>query len=607
MKKYLTLNLEEQVQKNASDIQAIIDGNVVLGELGIRVVGQVDTETELPDPATYLGAYGDAFLVGTDTPYNYYIFTRPFVGEDTPQWFNIGQFPVPGPQGERGPAGEVKKGDRGSVWYVGQTLPTQFSPAADDYFREQDMYLDSTTGNVYQYANSSWLLKGNITGPRGIQGPIGQRGSKWYSGTTSPGQAGLSGVQSGDMYLETDSGNVYQSSGNGWFRISNIRGPQGEQGMTGVAATIIAELPSTDQLPDPSMENRNNGYLVDINGVYHLYVITQTSIDDPTLIWTDMGQYGGYYDIVYSPNGTMLSQKLDGNGSFPFDNEPSGVTKQFTEATRIGTYSVSLGGKSAATGKRAVAEGTATWASGDYSHAEGNKSYAKGTQAHAEGAQTYAEGDESHAEGYITYAKGLASHAEGYDTKAMGSYCHSEGYMTTAQYNASHAEGCETNVSYQYGHAEGYKTTASSQAAHAEGYNTTASGWISHAEGNTTTASGTNAHAEGQNTFATGDCSHAEGQGTHATSLAAHASGIETVAQHTASAAMGKGTYTNAHYQLVCGSYNAAGNDLFTVGNGTGPYARSNAFAVVSSTTPTIKIGNTTLTEAQLQALLNLI
>ena len=293
MKKYLTLNLEEQVQKNASDIQAIIDGNVVLGELGIRVVGQVDTETALPDPATYLGAYGDAYLVGAETPYNYYIFTRPFVGEDTPQWFNIGQFPVPGPQGERGPAGEVKKGDRGSVWYVGQTLPSQFSPAAGDYFREQDMYLNSTTGIIYQYTNNSWQPKGNIIGPQGITGQSGQRGSKWYSGTTTPGQAGLSGVQAGDMYLETDNGNIYQSGGNGWFRISNIRGPQGEQGKNATAVTIVAELPSADQLPTPTAAIRNNAYLVDINGVYHLYVITQTSTTDTTLIWTDMGPHGG--------------------------------------------------------------------------------------------------------------------------------------------------------------------------------------------------------------------------------------------------------------------------------------------------------------------------
>lgn len=293
MKKYLTLNLEEQVQKNASDIQAIIDGNVVLGELGIRVVGQVDTETELPDPATYLGAYGDAYLVGAETPYNYYIFTRPFVGEDTPQWFNIGQFPVPGPQGERGPAGEVKKGDRGSVWYVGQTLPSQFSPAAGDYFREQDMYLNSTTGIIYQYANNTWQPKGNIIGPQGITGQPGQRGSKWYSGTTSPGQAGLSGVQAGDMYLETDNGNIYQTAGGGWVRISNIRGPQGEQGKNATAVTIVAELPSADQLPTPTAAIRNNAYLVDINGVYHLYVITQTSTTDTTLIWTDMGPHGG--------------------------------------------------------------------------------------------------------------------------------------------------------------------------------------------------------------------------------------------------------------------------------------------------------------------------
>ena len=100
-------NLQQQVRKNKSDIQDIIEGDALLADFGIKVVGQVEAVSDLPDPATYAGDYGDAYLVGTQTPYSYYIFTRPFEGQEEPSWFNLGQFPVPGPQGPQGPKGDT--------------------------------------------------------------------------------------------------------------------------------------------------------------------------------------------------------------------------------------------------------------------------------------------------------------------------------------------------------------------------------------------------------------------------------------------------------------------------------------------------------------------
>ena len=115
-------NLQEQVAKNKSDISDILEAKAVIAEFGIRVVGEVDTEAELPDPATYSGEYGDAYTVGIQAPYDYYILTRP--NDDIPQahWFNAGKFPMPGPQGEPGLPGE--KGDKGSMIYIENTNPT---------------------------------------------------------------------------------------------------------------------------------------------------------------------------------------------------------------------------------------------------------------------------------------------------------------------------------------------------------------------------------------------------------------------------------------------------------------------------------------------------
>ena len=123
-------NLQEQVFKNMKDIQDIQDGATVLAEFGIKVIGQVDDAEDLPDPATYDGEYGDAFIVGTEAPYDYYIFTRAFEGDETPQWFNLGIFPQPGPQGEPGEDGATgpqgpqgPKGDKGDKGDTGLQGP----------------------------------------------------------------------------------------------------------------------------------------------------------------------------------------------------------------------------------------------------------------------------------------------------------------------------------------------------------------------------------------------------------------------------------------------------------------------------------------------------
>lgn len=111
-------NLQEQVFKNMKDIQDIMDGTTVLAEFGIKVVGQVNLVTELPDASTYTGEFGDAYVVGASEPYDYYIYTRAFEGDETPQWFYLGKFPVPGPQGPKG-----DKGDTGAQGPIGPQGP----------------------------------------------------------------------------------------------------------------------------------------------------------------------------------------------------------------------------------------------------------------------------------------------------------------------------------------------------------------------------------------------------------------------------------------------------------------------------------------------------
>ena len=154
--KKLYLNIQEQVEKNRQDILNIEQGAVVLADFGIKVIGHVASSSLLPDPAQYLedgGEYGDAFTVGSEAPYEFYIFTRPENSEADPTWFNIGEFPKPGPQGEQGPQGlqgvPGQKGDTGATGPQGPQGPQG---------------IQGLPGPQGQQG---------IQGPQGVPGPVG--------------------------------------------------------------------------------------------------------------------------------------------------------------------------------------------------------------------------------------------------------------------------------------------------------------------------------------------------------------------------------------------------------------------------------------------------
>lgn len=105
-------NLQEQVKKNMDDISFILQEEGVLNEFGIKVVGQEASVIDMPTVDDYKEdnpewSYGDAFAIGTEEPYELYILTRANGTHPNDYWFNIGEFPAPGPQGPEGPQGEV--------------------------------------------------------------------------------------------------------------------------------------------------------------------------------------------------------------------------------------------------------------------------------------------------------------------------------------------------------------------------------------------------------------------------------------------------------------------------------------------------------------------
>lgn len=222
-------NLEEQVRKNQDDIKFILEEKGVLNEFGIKVVAQVSDASALPDASTYGGEYGDAFAVGTASPYTFYIFTRANGGVGDDYWFNVGVFPAPGPTGPQGPQGDKgERGIRGSTWITGKG-----EPSGGGYYI-LDQYLNTSNGNVYSYAGGSWHLAGNIRGPQGIQGLQGATGPQGPQGNP---------------------------------------GLQGEKGDPGPAFVIEGVVADVSLLPDPATLPDNVAYLVGAEATgYDLYV-----------------------------------------------------------------------------------------------------------------------------------------------------------------------------------------------------------------------------------------------------------------------------------------------------------------------------------------------
>lgn len=121
------------------------DNEVDWNLLGIKVIGVVPTAADIP-AGNY--EYGDAYMVGTETPYDMYIYTRPDGNVHTEgYWFPVGKFPMPGPQGPKGDGLEqINKWTNGTVSNV--TYDT--TDGAKVIQTTKVDYTDSTNGSTKQ-------------------------------------------------------------------------------------------------------------------------------------------------------------------------------------------------------------------------------------------------------------------------------------------------------------------------------------------------------------------------------------------------------------------------------------------------------------------------
>lgn len=244
-------NLEEQVDKNAQDLQDFKDANQTIAEFGIYVQGVLSNISLLPEVGQN---FGDAYLIGTNTPYDMRVWTRKDGGENG-DWVDLGSFPLAGPKGD--------KGDVGSRIYVGSGTPQSNPTTIYDY------YLNVVNGDLYGAYTEAGNLLWQKTGYT-LKGPRGERGERGYQGIQGvPGETGKTGP-------------------------IGPQGMKGDKGDVGPAFNIQGTLTSTSQLPTPTAEMQDKGYcyrIPDSNGVPHIWVVEGANEVGP-FEWTDIGVAG---------------------------------------------------------------------------------------------------------------------------------------------------------------------------------------------------------------------------------------------------------------------------------------------------------------------------
>lgn len=241
-------NLAEQVEKNKQDILRHFQRDEVLADFGIRIIGQLESPSELPESAE---EYGDAYAVGTESPFNYYIWTRANNLSPVDYWFAFGEIAIAGPQGPKGDKGD--KGDTGQSTYWISILTLDYLDLEEQNIPLDTMVLEYGTGNVYQVllvnGVKTFDYQMNIKGATGAQGPRGPKGD-----TGEPGP----------------------------------QGPQGPQGDVGGFINIAGVVSSYEALPDPELiDNLTVAYLVGTAEPYDLYV--QVGSNSRVATWLNAG------------------------------------------------------------------------------------------------------------------------------------------------------------------------------------------------------------------------------------------------------------------------------------------------------------------------------
>lgn len=261
-------NLQEQVLKNMDDIRYILEEEGVLNEFGIKVVGQVEAIADLPSVAEYKAAhsdwgYGDAYAVGDEAPYELYILTRANGTHASDYWFEIGEFPVAGPQGPQGATGAT--GATPSISVAANTTTLSAGQSASVSVVKSGSAAEPLLTFSFEIPQGAQ----GIQGIQGIQGPVGQQGPQ---------------------------------------------GIQGAKGDPGYLYTIVGQVNDAQHLPLPTTVSRDAAFLVGTQEPYDVYVLIGSDPSD--FEWINLGEIATVIpntfvlSDTYAQSGTIDAQTL---------------------------------------------------------------------------------------------------------------------------------------------------------------------------------------------------------------------------------------------------------------------------------------------------------
>ncbi len=144
-------------------------------------------------------------------------------------------------------------------WFKGNGEPTISGHEGDYYINlsNGDIYMNNGENAGTTGESSSWVRLTNFSGPT----------ASWRSGSGTPTKANLPGIP-GDMYIDTDTGCVYQFGASGWTMIDDfvINGTVGQRG-TRMFAGKGAPTEVKDALPGDYYFDTKNGVIYTLKTV----------------------------------------------------------------------------------------------------------------------------------------------------------------------------------------------------------------------------------------------------------------------------------------------------------------------------------------------------
>ncbi len=182
-----------------------------------RNIGNIKGSPGIP------GAPGATGEPGTDG-------LTPYIGDNGNWWIGNRDTTVKA-EGINGTNGN--NGTNGATWIVDNKAPDQ-----DTSGNIGDLYLDTTTYNIYKKVSADqWDKIGNIKGTDGTNGNNGTNGTDGATWIVAAGAPSNSSGKNNDLYLDTDTLDIYKKTTDVWTLIGNIKGDDGDPGTPGTPGT----------------------------------------------------------------------------------------------------------------------------------------------------------------------------------------------------------------------------------------------------------------------------------------------------------------------------------------------------------------------------------